>query len=171
MGEGVATRPDQASLGMLVSAAPRDAVDGAVAACGAGRGVRARTPAHVITYLTLALSLLPDDYYAEVLRRGRRTATGTADIPPRDWDDHLPGSRYRSSSPAVNGPARARSHAPDTTASGSRNLTNRPAPAAKHRPRSTSASSNPDQQHDQVSVPDIDPGLANPYHGHPVRRG
>jgi hypothetical protein len=34
MGEGVVVRPDQVSLGMLISAVPRDAVDDAVAACG-----------------------------------------------------------------------------------------------------------------------------------------
>jgi len=52
MGEGVVVRPDQVSLGVLVSAVPRDAVDGAVA----GRGVGAKRsdgklPAHVTAYV------------------------------------------------------------------------------------------------------------------------
>jgi hypothetical protein len=34
MVEGVVVRPDQVSLGVLVSAVSRDAVDGAVAVCG-----------------------------------------------------------------------------------------------------------------------------------------
>jgi hypothetical protein len=36
MGEGVVVRPDQVSLGVLVSAVPRDAVDAAVARFGVG---------------------------------------------------------------------------------------------------------------------------------------
>lgn len=38
MGEGVVVRPDQVSLEVLVAAVSRDAVDGAVATCGVGRG-------------------------------------------------------------------------------------------------------------------------------------
>jgi hypothetical protein len=60
--EGVVVRPDQVSLGVLVAAVPRDLVDEAVAVCGArekrGDG---KLPAHVVTYLTLALCLFPDD--------------------------------------------------------------------------------------------------------------
>jgi len=58
-------RPDQVSLGVLVSAVPRDLVDEAVAVCGV-REKRSdgKLPAHVVTYLTLALCLFPDDDYA-----------------------------------------------------------------------------------------------------------
>ena len=69
-------RPDQVSLGVLVSAVPRDAVDDAVAACGV-REKRSdgKLPAHVITYLTLALSLFPEDDYEEVATK----VTGSLD--------------------------------------------------------------------------------------------
>ena len=69
-------RPDQVSLGVLVNAVPRDAVDDAVAACGV-REKRSdgKLPAHVITYLTLALSLFPDDDYTEVATK----VTGSLD--------------------------------------------------------------------------------------------
>ncbi|MBV9921698.1 MAG: transposase domain-containing protein [Pseudonocardia sp.] len=47
-------RPDQVSLGVLVNAVPRDAVDEAVAVCGVReKPSDAELPAHVITYLTL----------------------------------------------------------------------------------------------------------------------
>jgi transposase IS4-like protein/transposase IS116/IS110/IS902 family protein len=76
MGEGVAVRPDQVSLGVLVSAVPRDAVDEAVAVCGVReKRSDARLPAHVITYLTLALCLFPDDDYTEVATK----VTGSLD--------------------------------------------------------------------------------------------
>jgi hypothetical protein len=76
MGEGVVVRPDQVTLGVLVNAVPRDAVDDSVMACGV-REKRSdgKLPAHVITYLTLALSLFPDDDYAEVATR----VTGSLD--------------------------------------------------------------------------------------------
>ena len=69
-------RPDQVSLGVLVNAVPRDAVDDAVMACGV-REKRSdgKLPAHVITYLTLALSLFPDDDYTEVATK----VTGSLD--------------------------------------------------------------------------------------------
>lgn len=46
-------RPDQVSLGVLVNAVLRDAVDDSVMACGV-REKRSdgKLPAHVITYLT-----------------------------------------------------------------------------------------------------------------------
>ena len=76
MGEGVVVRPDQVSLGVLVNAVPRDAVDDAVAACGVREKRSDGTlPAHVITYLTLALSLFPDDDYEEVATK----VTGSLD--------------------------------------------------------------------------------------------
>jgi len=67
MGDSVAVRPDQVSLGVLVSAVPRDAVNAAAAACGvADRRSGGKLPAHVITYLTMALCLFTDDDYEEV---------------------------------------------------------------------------------------------------------
>ncbi|MEC3982848.1 IS4 family transposase [Amycolatopsis sp. H20-H5] len=76
MGEGVMVRPDQVSLGMLVAAVPRDAVDEAVAVCGVREKRSDGTlPAHVITYLTLALCLFPDDDYTEVATK----VTGSLD--------------------------------------------------------------------------------------------
>jgi hypothetical protein len=76
VGEGVVVRPDQVSLGMLVTAVPRDAVDDAVAVCGV-REKRSdgKLPAHVITYLTLGLCLFPEDDYEEVATR----VTGSLD--------------------------------------------------------------------------------------------
>ena len=69
-------RPDQVSLGVLVSAVPRDLVDEAVAVCGV-REKRSdgKLPAHVITYLTLALCLFADEDYIEVAT----TVTGSLD--------------------------------------------------------------------------------------------
>ena len=69
-------RPDQVSLGVLVNAVPRDVVDEAVAVCGV-REKRSdgKLPAHVITYLTLALCLFPDDDYTEVATK----VTGSLD--------------------------------------------------------------------------------------------
>src|SRR6059058_3550865 len=76
MGEGVVVRPDQVSLGVLVNAVPRDAVDEAVAVCGVGeRRSDGKLPAHVITYLTLGLALFPDEDYEEVATR----VTGSLD--------------------------------------------------------------------------------------------
>jgi hypothetical protein len=76
MGEGVVVRPDQVSLGVLVNAVPRDAVDEAVAICGVGaKRSDGKLPAHVITYLTLALCLFPDDDYTEVAAK----VTGSLD--------------------------------------------------------------------------------------------
>src|SRR5690349_12609248 len=76
MGEGVVVRPDQVSLGVLVSAVPRDAADEAVAVCGV-REKRSdgKLPAHVVTYLTLALCLFAEDDYREVATR----VTGSLD--------------------------------------------------------------------------------------------
>lgn len=69
-------RPDQVSLGVLVNAVPRDAVDEAVAVCGVReKRSDAKPPAHVITYLTLGLCLFPDDDYTEVATR----VTGSLD--------------------------------------------------------------------------------------------
>src|SRR5512142_2070527 len=69
-------RTDQVTLGVLVSQVPRDAVDDAVAACGV-REKRSdgKLPAHVTAYLTLALTLFPDDDYTEVATR----VTGSLD--------------------------------------------------------------------------------------------
>jgi hypothetical protein len=52
MGEGVGARPDQVSVGVLVSAVPRDAVEAAVAGCGVGdKRSGGKLPAHVMVYL------------------------------------------------------------------------------------------------------------------------
>ena len=67
MVEGVVVRPDQVSLGVLVSAVPRDAVDVAVAACGVGdKRSGGKLPAHVTAYLTMGLCLFSEDDYEEV---------------------------------------------------------------------------------------------------------
>lgn len=73
---GVVVRPDQVSLGVLVDAVPRDAVDEAVAVCGVReKRSDAKLPAHVITYLMLGLCLFPEDDYEEVATR----VTGSLD--------------------------------------------------------------------------------------------
>ena len=60
-------RPEQVSLGVLVTAVPRDAVDAAVAGCGVGaKRSDGKLPAHVTAYLTMALCLFREDDYAEV---------------------------------------------------------------------------------------------------------
>jgi hypothetical protein len=65
--QGVVVGPDQVSLGVLVTAVPRDAVDVAVAACGVGDRRRGgKLPAHVVAYLTMALCLFTEDDYEEV---------------------------------------------------------------------------------------------------------
>jgi len=67
MGEAGAVRPDQVSLGVLVSAVPRDAVNAATAACGVGdRRSGGKLPAHVVAYLTMGLCLFAEDDYEEV---------------------------------------------------------------------------------------------------------
>jgi len=76
MGVDVAVRPDQVTIGVLVDAVPRDAVDEAVAVCGVReRRSDGKLPAHVTTYLTLGLCLFPDDDYEEVATR----VTGSLD--------------------------------------------------------------------------------------------
>ena len=76
MGEGVVVRPDQVSLGVLINVVPRDAVDEAVAVCGVReKRSDAKLPAHVITYLTLALCLFGEDDYEEVAAK----VTGSLD--------------------------------------------------------------------------------------------
>jgi hypothetical protein len=69
-------RPDQVTLGVLVSQVPRDAVDDAVAVCGV-REKRSdgKLPAHVTAYLTLGLALFAEDDYTEVATR----VTGSLD--------------------------------------------------------------------------------------------
>jgi hypothetical protein len=76
MGEGVVVRADQVSLGVLVNAVPRDAVDDVVAACGVQeKRSDGKLPAHVITYLTLGLCLFGEDDYEEVATK----VTGSLD--------------------------------------------------------------------------------------------
>jgi hypothetical protein len=67
MGEDGVVRPDQVSLGVLVTAVPRDAVDAAVAAHGVGaKRSDGKLPAHVTAYLTMGLCLFAEDDYTEV---------------------------------------------------------------------------------------------------------
>jgi hypothetical protein len=74
--QGVVVRPDQVSLGVLVTAVPRDAVDAAVAACEVGeRRAGGKLPPHVVAYLTMAMCLFPEDDYEEVVAK----VTGTFD--------------------------------------------------------------------------------------------
>src|SRR2546430_14549037 len=66
----VTVSPDHVSLGVLVSSVPRDVVDAAVAAHGVGaKRSDGKLPPHVVAYLTMALSLFPDDDYAEVVTK------------------------------------------------------------------------------------------------------
>ena len=76
MGVNTLVSPDQVSIGVLVDAVPRDAVDEVVAVCGVGeRRSDGKLPAHVSAYLTLGLSLFPDDDYEEVAAK----VTGSLD--------------------------------------------------------------------------------------------
>jgi hypothetical protein len=79
--------------------------------------------------------------FTKALRLIRRTATGTADIPPSGLERRTPRHLTRLAAllipPAVNAPAPAPSNAPATTTTGSRNPTNRPAPATPPRQPST----------------------------------
>jgi hypothetical protein len=68
--------PDQVTFGVLVDAVSRDVVDEAVAVCGVReRRSDGKLPAHVVTYLTLALCLFPEDDYEEVATK----VTGSLD--------------------------------------------------------------------------------------------
>ena len=76
MSEGVVARPDQVSVGVLVSAVPRDAVDAAVAAGGVGdKRSGGKLPAHVMAYLTMGLCLFADDDYTEVATKVTESLT------------------------------------------------------------------------------------------------
>lgn len=57
-------RPDQVTLGVLISQVSREEVDAAIEVCGV-REKRSdgKLPAHVTAYLTLGLALFPDDDY------------------------------------------------------------------------------------------------------------
>lgn len=73
---GVVVSPDLVSLGMLVAAVPRDAVDDAVAVCGVGaKRSDGKLPPHVVAYLTMALCLFAEDDYTEVATK----VTGSLD--------------------------------------------------------------------------------------------
>jgi hypothetical protein len=62
-----AVGPDQVSLGVLVSAVPRDVIDPAVDACGvAAKRSDGKLPPYVVAYLTMAMCLFPHDDYEEV---------------------------------------------------------------------------------------------------------
>ncbi|SCE72476.1 transposase domain-containing protein, partial [Micromonospora marina] len=63
-------RPDQVTLGVLISRVSREEVDAAVEVCGVReRRSDGKLPAHVAVYLTLGLALFPDDDYTEVAAR------------------------------------------------------------------------------------------------------
>ena len=77
--QGVVVRPDQVTLGVLVTAVPRDAVDAAVAACGVGdRRGGGKLPAHVVAYLTMGLCLfrVPSQGTRRGMAAGRRDRVG-----------------------------------------------------------------------------------------------
>jgi Insertion element 4 transposase N-terminal len=80
MTSGVVDRPvvrtDQVTLGVLISQVSREEVDAAIAVCGV-REKRSdgKLPAHVTTYLTLALALFGEDDYEEVATK----VTGSLD--------------------------------------------------------------------------------------------
>jgi hypothetical protein len=69
-------RPDQVTLGVLISQVSREEVDAAIEVCGV-REKRSdgKLPAHVTAYLTLALALFADDDYEEVATK----VTGSLD--------------------------------------------------------------------------------------------
>jgi hypothetical protein len=72
----VEVRPDQVSVGVLVTAVPRDAIDAAVVRYGVGaKRSDGKLPPHVTAYLTMGLWLFPDDDYAEVAAK----VTGSLD--------------------------------------------------------------------------------------------
>jgi hypothetical protein len=76
MAQDVVVSPDQVSLGVLVTAVPRDAVDDAIAVCGVGAQRSDGTlPPHVVAYLTMALCLFTEDDYTEVATK----VTGSLD--------------------------------------------------------------------------------------------
>ena len=63
----VTVTADQVSLGVLMTAVPRDAVDAAVAGCGVvAKRSDGTLPPHVTAYLTMGLCLFADDDYEEV---------------------------------------------------------------------------------------------------------
>lgn len=69
-------RPDQVTLGVLISQVSREEVDAAIAVCGVKeKRSDGKLPAHVTAYLTLALTLFPDDDYTEVATK----VTGSLD--------------------------------------------------------------------------------------------
>ena len=67
MGDGAVVRPDQVSLGVLVSSVPRDVIDAAVDTCDVGaKRAGGKLPPHVLAYLVMALWVFSDDPYEEV---------------------------------------------------------------------------------------------------------
>jgi hypothetical protein len=65
--DDVVVRPDQVSLGVLVSTVGRDVIDDAVAMHGVGaKRSDGKLPAHVTAYLTMAMCLFAEDAYEEV---------------------------------------------------------------------------------------------------------
>jgi hypothetical protein len=75
-GVGPVVRPDQVTLGVLISQVSREEVDAAIGVCGVREKRKdGKLPAHVTTYVTLALTLFPDDDYEEVATK----VTGSLD--------------------------------------------------------------------------------------------
>jgi hypothetical protein len=67
MSAGAGVRPDQVSLGVLVTTVPREVVDDAVLVAGVReRRSDGKLPAHVTAYLTMAMCLFAEDDYEEV---------------------------------------------------------------------------------------------------------
>lgn len=73
---GMTVGVGEVSLGVLVTAVPRDTVDDAIAVCGVSdRRAGGKLPAHVTAYLTMALCLFAEDDYEEVAAK----VTGSLD--------------------------------------------------------------------------------------------
>jgi hypothetical protein len=76
MNASAVVSPDQVSLGVLVTAVPRDTVDEVIAVCGVGaKRSEGKLPPHVVAYLTMALCLFAEDDYEEVATK----VTGSLD--------------------------------------------------------------------------------------------
>ena len=108
MGEDGVVRPDQVSLGVLVTAVPRDAVDAAVAAYGVGAKLSdSKLPAHVTAYLTMGLCLFAEDDYTEVATKvtGSLSAWGCWDA---GWS--VPSQQSSTSTSSTERPSKLTRH-------------------------------------------------------------
>ena len=67
MSAGGTLRPDQVSVGVLVTQVPRDVIDAVVAGLGKqAKRSDGKLPGHVTAYLAMGLCLFPEDPYEEV---------------------------------------------------------------------------------------------------------